>query len=218
MPVVLINPNSNEAVTDGMREAVAPLAAPDGPALECVTLTSGPFGIEAQADIEAVTLPLRDMVAVRDDAAAFVIACFSDPGLAVCREAVAQPVYGIRECAVMTALMHADRFGLIAMSSRSVKRHLTAFRALGVASRYVGARPLNKSVAEGAEADAFGKLAETGEALVQDGADALVMGCAGLARHRAALEAHCGVTVIDPVQAAASAAIGRVRLTAGDRA
>ena len=43
------------------------------------------------------------------------------------------------------------------------------------------------------------------------------MGCAGMARHRRALEEALGVPVIDPTQAAVAMAIGTVatRLTAG---
>ena len=46
----------------------------------------------------------------------------------------------------------------------------------------------------------------------QHGADVLVMGCAGMARHRADLEEVVGIPVVEPTQAAVTMAIGRVRL------
>jgi allantoin racemase len=50
------------------------------------------------------------------------------------------------------------------------------------------------------------------------GADVLVMGCAGMARYRAALEETLGVPVIDPTQAAVGMAISWVQLGLRPRA
>ena len=59
----------------------------DGPEIVCETLAEGPFGIESQADVDSVTMPLRRLRREPTTAsAAFVIACYSDPGLHVCRE------------------------------------------------------------------------------------------------------------------------------------
>ncbi|KMO39202.1 Asp/Glu racemase, partial [Methylobacterium tarhaniae] len=113
--ILVINPNSNEAVTRGLDDALAPLARP-GLVIVCRTLAEGPFGIQSQADVEQVALPLRDLVR-REAAEAYVIACYSDPGLHVCREATDRPVLGIAECGILTALARADRFGVIAVAS-----------------------------------------------------------------------------------------------------
>ena len=80
-PIVVINPNSSEAVTGAIDRAIAPLRMAGGPAIECVTLADGPPGIETQAHVEQVVQPIARLVRAREDAAAFVIACFSDPGL-----------------------------------------------------------------------------------------------------------------------------------------
>jgi allantoin racemase len=49
----------------------------------------------------------------------------------------------------------------------------------------------------------------------EDGADVIVLGCAGMARHRAPLEAALGVAVIDPTLAAVAMAIGAVETARG---
>lgn len=210
--ILLINPNSNPAVTEGMARAVAPLGLPGGPALECMTMASGPFGIESQADMEAVTLPLREIVLQRGDADAFVLACFSEPGLAVCREATRRPVLGIRECAVLSALTQGDRFGVVALRPGSVKRQSRAFREMGVESRWAGSLPLNLTVAAAEMPSAYARIREVATGLLERGADTILLGCAGMTRHRAPLAAELGVPVIDPVQAAASTALGLVLL------
>jgi Asp/Glu/hydantoin racemase len=50
-------------------------------------------------------------------------------GLHVCREAITRPVFGIAECGILTALARdAGRFGVIAISERSIARHQTGLQ------------------------------------------------------------------------------------------
>jgi len=209
----VINPNSNENVTRGLDAAVAPLRFADGPEIVCTTLSEGPFGIETQQHVESVTSPLRALVESDNASDAFVIACYSDPGLHVCREGTARPVFGIAECGVLTALTRAERFGVIAILQRSIARHLRYLRQLGLTDRLAGERPLELSVAETASEKTLPRMIEVGRALKEeDGANAIVMGCAGMARHRKPLEDALGIPVIDPTQAAVTMAIGAVAL------
>lgn len=212
--ILVVNPNSNEAVTRGLEEALAPLAFADGPAIVCRTLAEGPFGIESQADVEGVAMPLRRLVEADNEADAFVIACYSDPGLHVCREGTARPVFGIAECGVLTALARADRFGVIAIRQRSIRRHVRYMRQMGLLDRLAGERPLEMSVAETASGEGtLARMIQVGRELKEiDGAEAIVMGCAGMARHRRPLEEALGVPVIDPTQAAVAMAVGAVAL------
>jgi Asp/Glu/hydantoin racemase len=213
-PIVVVNPNSTAAVTSAIERALAPLCLPGGPAIECVTLAEGPPGIETQAHVEQVVQPLCRLVRARDDAGAFVIACFSDPGLHACREATARPVLGIAECGLLTALTRGERFGIVAILRTSLARHLRYVRQLGVATRFAGEVPLGLGVVELADAErTYKRMREVGTRLRDHhGADVLVLGCAGMAQYRADLEAEVGRPVIDPTQAAVTMAIGAVRL------
>jgi len=104
MRILVINPNSTEAVTRGIDEAVEPLRMAGGPAIDCVTLEEGPPGVETQQHVDAVVAPLLRLVREKEGQyAAFVIACYSDPGLHSVREATKKPVLGISECAMLTA-------------------------------------------------------------------------------------------------------------------
>jgi Asp/Glu/hydantoin racemase len=83
---------------------------------------------------------------------------------------------------------------------------------MGLIDRLAGERPLDVSVAETASEGTLARMVETGRALVaEDGADVVIMGCAGMARHRRPLEDALGVPVIDPTQAAVAMAIGTVQ-------
>ena len=210
----VVNPNSNEAVTRGIDEAVQPLRFDGGPEIVCSTLAEGPFGVETQEHVESVALPLRRLVEADNASDAFIIACYSDPGLHVCREGTTRPVFGIAECGVLTALARAERFGVIAIMQRSIARHMRYLRQMGLMDRLAGERPLNMSVAEIASGDGtLSRMIEVGRALKeQDGANAIVMGCAGMARHRKPLEDVLGIPVIDPTQAAVTMALGVVQL------
>lgn len=212
--IVVINPNSSAAVTAAIDRALAPLRMAGGPEIDCVRLTEGPPGIETQAHVEQVVQPLRRLVLERGDAAAFVIACFSDPGLQLCREATDRPVLGIAECGLLTALTRGERFGILAILPTSLPRHLRYVRQLGLTDRFAGDLPLGLGVVELADRErTLERMREVGARLCdRHGADVLVLGCAGMADCRAPLQAALEVPVIDPTQAAVTMAIGAVRL------
>jgi allantoin racemase len=213
--VIVINPNSIAAVTAAMDEGLAPLRLAGGPAIECLTLAEGPPGIESQSDADGVIAPLCRTIRARDsDAAAFVVACFSDPGLHSARDTTRKPVLGIAECGILTALTLGQRFGVIAILAKSVPRHLRYIGAMGLTGRLAGDLPIGLGVTELAqEAVTLKRMIETGARLRDDnGADVLVMGCAGMARYRGRLQSALGIPVVEPTQAAVTMAIGRVRL------
>jgi len=210
--ILVINPNSNEAVTEGMAKELQSFNFSDGPEIVCVSLTQGPFGIESQADVESVKLPLRNMVFERKDIDAFVIACYSDPGLQVCREATERPIFGSQECGVLAAMAQGDRFGVIALQEHSIRRHLLYLRQMGVMGRFAKERAAFLSVEECVSGKkTFDKLFNVAQQLRdEDKADTIILGCAGMASHRSSLESRIGIPVIDPVQAAVSMAMHTV--------
>src|SRR5580765_7007191 len=213
--ILVINPNSTEAVTRGIDEACAPLRIEGGPRIDVMTLKEGPPGIETQQHVDSLVVPLtRTVESLNGKYDAFVIACYSDPGLHSVREATRKPVLGISECGILTALTLGHRFGVIAILQQSIPRHLRYVGALGVTERFAGELPVGIPVVElSDEKKTFGRMVEVGKALRErHGADVVVMGCAGMARYRKPLQDEIGIPVVEPTQAAVSMAIGRVRL------
>jgi len=214
-PVIVVNPNSTARITAGIDEAVESLRMAGGPPIECLTLAEGPPGIESQSDADGVIAPLCRTIRARDnEASAFVVACFSDPGLHSAREATRKPVLGIAECGILTALTLGQRFGVIAILAKSVPRHLRYIGALGLTGRLAGDLPIGLGVTALAQEDVtLKRMIETGARLRDEkGADVIVMGCAGMARYRGRLQSALGIPVVEPAQAAVAMAIGRVRL------
>jgi Asp/Glu/hydantoin racemase len=211
--ILVVNPNSTEAVTHAIDRALDPLRLAGGPAIDCMTLAEGPPGIESQLDADSVILPLCRLVR-EESAAAHVIACFSDPGLFAAREATDRPVFGIAECGILQALTLGHRFGIVSILARSVPRHLRYVAAMGLSQRLAGDLPIGLGVAELADLRAtLARMTEAGRTLRdRHGADVLVMGCAGMAAYRDDFEAAVGVPVVEPTQAAVAMALGRIRL------
>ena len=210
MRIVVLNPNSTEAVTEGIDAALDSLRLDGGPSIECATLAEGPPGIESEAHVQAVAAPIARFVASREDGAgAFIIACFSDPGLDEARRATRRPVLGMAACGVLTATALGSRFGVVSILEQAIPRHLRYYDALGAGSRLAGDRAVGVGVAGLAdESRTLDRMMATGVALRdEDGADVLVLGCAGMARYRERLEDALGIPVVDPVRAAAGMAI-----------
>jgi Asp/Glu/hydantoin racemase len=218
--ILVINPNSTEAVTRAMDAALEPLRHPGGPEIKSITLAEGPPGIQTQRDVDAAAQLVSKRVASDNQADAFVIACFSDPGLHAARETTDRPVLGISECGMTTALNLGQRIGVIAVMKQGIPRHTRYFRAMGIFDRVVGELAVDLPVVElSDEGKTKSRMLSVGKALKeQHDADVLVMGCAGMARYRPALEDALGIPVVDPTQATVGVALSLVQLGLKPRA
>ncbi|MCX5480659.1 aspartate/glutamate racemase family protein [Kaistia geumhonensis] len=210
--ILVLNPNSSVGVTRDMDAALDLLRSPGGPAIVCETLSEGPPGIETQQHVESVVLPIARHFADRE-ADAYVIGCFSDPGLALARENLAKPVLGIAESAFHVAIGLGQRFGIVAIKQGSIPRHMRHVRSLGFESRLAGDRPLGVGVTEMSGEGVIDRIVAVGRELRdRDGADVLILGCASMGGYRTAVEDALGLPVVDPTQAAVARAIALLSL------
>ncbi|MGU3287554.1 aspartate/glutamate racemase family protein [Methylobacterium mesophilicum] len=211
--ILVINPNSSQAVTAAIDAALDPLRLAGGPAIAVTDLPDGPASIASQQDADSVVMPLARRIAA-DGADAFVIACFSDPGLHTAREvARGRPVMGIAEWGILRSLTLGERFGIVALSEGSVRRQRRMVRQMGLGERYAGSRPVEARADETAGEAIRDRLVAAARMLIaRDGADVIVLGCAGMAPHRRAIEDAVGCAVVEPCQQAVAAALGAVLL------
>lgn len=210
--ILVINPNSSVSVTRSMAGCLGPVIAATRHAIECTELATSPPGIETDAHVSQVIPGLVEAVSA-SDADAFVLSCFSDPGIAAVRRSTASPVVGIAEAAYLAALGLGSRFGIVSLGQSSIDRHLRYLKALRLDGRLAGDRSIDMTVVELMAGNVVDTIVRTGRLLVEeDGADVVVLGCAGLGSYRAALEAALGVPVVDPVQAGVALACTTVDL------
>lgn len=214
MQIAVINPNATGSMTQSIAEAARAAAAPDTEIL-ALTNQSGPASIQGVVDgIEAVPGVL-DLVRRHHDADAFIIACFDDTGLDAARCVATGPVIGIGEAGCHAASLVAHRFSVVTTLARSVpilrnnldlhglSRKCTSVLATGVP--VLDLENPSGSVMEGI--DATVRLA-----IERDGAEAIVLGCAGMAHLTPYLTGKFGLPIIDGVASAVGFAAALVRM------
>ncbi len=218
MKVAVINPNTTAAMTVKIAAAARAVAAP-GTQIVASNPADGPASIEGYFD-EAFSVPglLAEIIRHSQQTEppdAYVLACFDDTGLDAARCISAAPVIGIGEAAFHCASLVAHRFGVVTTLARSVAAIEHNLVKYGLASRCSGVRASEVAVLalDDPQSNARQKIdAEIARALQDDGAQALVLGCAGMADLVAQLSQHHGVPVVDGVAAAVTLAEGLVRL------
>ncbi len=214
MRLHVINPNTTASMTRKIGAAARAVARP-GTEIVAVNPEFGPASIEGYFD-EAFSLPgLLDEIAKAQQADAFVIACFDDTGLEAARCATSAPVIGIGEAAFHMAGLIAEKFSVVTTLSRSIvpiERNLMKYGLIARCARVRAAEvPVLALEEEGS--DARRRIeAEIALALEQDGAEAIVLGCAGMADLARALAKTFGVPVLDGVACAVALAESAVQL------
>src|SRR5580693_4579633 len=203
MRILVVNPNTTSAMT-GKIGRVARAAAAAGTEIIAVNPPDGPASIEGYYD-EAFSVPgLLAEIAKGEalGASAHIIACFDDTGLEAARSLASAPVIGIGEAAFHLASMLGHRFAVITTLSRSIAAIETNLLKYGLASRSAKVRACEVPVLslDDPASNASVLISEEIErAKREDGAEVIVLGCAGMADLAAHLSEQHGLPVLDGV-------------------
>ena len=214
MKLRIVNPNTTASMTRKIEAAARAIARAETQ-VTAVNPEFGPASIEGYFD-EAFSLPgLLDELGTAPDADAFILACFDDTGLEAARCATQAPVIGIGEAAFHMAGLVAEKFSVVTTLSRSIvpiERNLSKYGLIARCAR-VRAAEVPVLALEDEGSDARLRIeAEIARALDEDGAEAIVLGCAGMADLARALGEKFGVPVLDGVACAVTLAEGAARL------
>ncbi len=214
MHLVYINPNSTDAMTQSV--VTVARAAASGAIISGLTNDDGPPAIQGFEDgLEAVPgLLSRLSDAAEGGADVIVIACFDDTGLAEARQVASCPVLGIGQASYLAAALLGRRFSVVTSTAASVPVIEGNIDAQGFGQNCVSVRASGLPVLmieEGARETLDILTLEIGRA-VADGAETVVLGCAGMAHLRAELAMRTGVALIDGVAASAVLAVAAVAL------
>ncbi|MEV4603273.1 aspartate/glutamate racemase family protein [Amycolatopsis sp. NPDC049253] len=203
--IMVINPNTTRAMTDTV-VAAAGAVATTGTKLVGGTPTEGVPSVESHVEEVWGAVGVLDQVRAGEKSGVdgYVVACFGDTGVAAARELARGPVVGMTEAALFTAALVAPRFTIVTLPRRTREMSERVLRETGLAHRCT-VRAIDVPVADIAEGSLHELEAVAAEAslgLQQDAAEAVVLGCAGLADLVAPLEQRLGVPVIEGVSAA----------------
>jgi allantoin racemase len=205
MRLLYINPNSTEALTESIVE-VARQAMPEAEVLGW-TNDEGPPAIQGAKDGEAAVSGVMQLLPKAREAGvdAIVIACFDDTGLAETRAAAHCPVLGIGQSAFHMAALLGHRFAVVTTLPISVPVIEGNISVYGFGRNCVGVRPCGLGVlaVEAGGEHVLERIAGEIEGAERDGAGAVLLGCAGMSRHRVALAARTGPVIVDGVEASA---------------
>jgi allantoin racemase len=206
MRILVINPNASVEMTRLIQQQSCAIARPDVD-VDVVNPAGAPPAIESALDEAVAVPPMLEIVrsAESDGYHAVVIACFSDPGLDAARELTAIPVVGIQEASMHLAAQLGYRFSVLTPLAHRARAREHAALLAGLDRRLASCQPLNVSVLETVRnrERIVQKLVAAGRrAIDDDGADVLILGCAGLGDLAHHVSGELRVPVIDPNLAA----------------
>ena len=221
--LLILNPNTTQAVTDLMMRSAVAVAAP-GVELSAVTAARGVPYISSRSEAligGAIALEMLAEAAPAPDAA--ILAAFGDPGLYALREAFDFPVIGVSEAAMLAACMLGGKFLIVSFTSAMLGWYRDCVIAHGLEARCAGVVALDLSfgaldAVQEAQGEALIAFARS-EARAQDAA-CVIFGGAPLAGLAARARERLERPVIDPVAAAvklaeALVALHPIKATAG---
>jgi allantoin racemase len=214
MRILILNPNTTEAVTALMLDAGRAVASP-GVELAAITAPRGFPYIASRAEAQIGGAIALEMLAETEGVDAAILAAFGDPGLLGARELFDFPVIGVSEAAMLTACMLGGQFLIVTFASALCGWYRDCVAMHRLESRCVGVVALDRSFGslEDARETNWTALVDlANEAIAERDADVAILAGAPLAGLATRARDLIRVPVIDPVAAAVKQAEALVAL------
>ena len=203
MKIKIINPNTTLRMTREIEEAAKKYAS-EGTEVYAVSPPTGPDSVESLYD-EVLASPGVISEVIKGDreenADAFIIACFGDPGLEAAREVTDKPVIGIAQAAVTAARLMAPNFSVLYVLDKSQKIIENVLKLHNAEKECCSIRSIGLGVLESEDKERLLKaLTEKGRACMEeDGAECILLGCAGYVQFAEKMKEDLGILVLDGV-------------------
>jgi allantoin racemase len=216
MKIRVINPNTTEAFSH-KNLLVARAVAAVGTEISTSQPDGGAASIEDHCDEAVAVIGILEEVlkGEKDGMDGYVIACFGDPGVHAAREVARGPVVGMSEAALRAATLVANGFSIVTLPSRTRIHAERVVREAGLAQHCRSIRAIDVPVLEFEDANQqviSALMEECRRALVEDKAESIVLGCAGLGDLVPQLGEALGVPIIEGVGAAVKTVEGLIAL------
>lgn len=211
MKLLVINPNTSNEMTDGIYQS-AIAAKQLSTQITAVNPTHGPECVEGTADELAAAYQLMDIVREAEekhDYDAYIVACFGDPGVDALRELTDKPVVGVAEAAIQLSSFISGKFSIVSILPRCLIHLEELVRRYGGERRLASIKTPNIGVLDfhkDPEVAQQKLLTAAREAVCEDFAEAVILGCAGMSGFADMVAREIGVPVLDTVTAAVKVA------------
>ena len=208
MKLLVINPNTTQSMTDQIARTAQDAARP-GTEIVAVQPRQGPASIQGFHDVARCLSGVLDIAADHADADAVIVACFDDTGVDALRCQFDAPVVGIGEAAAHFASLVSCRFTVVTTLSRAIPNLRNNLQNSGLSAKCGSIRAAEVPVLELESNPGLAEsriAAEIERALREDAAEAIVLGCSGMANLDTRLSERFQIPVIDGVKCAVSLA------------
>ena len=202
MKILVINPNTSAEMTRSIDEELRKIKRADTE-LVVVCPDKGPVTIESAYDEVLASPHVVDLVkkANDEDYDAIILACFSDPAIDACKEVSDILVAGIEEVTLHMAAMLGAKFTILTPMKRRIPVKHEEVAKYKLSGYLASVRELGMSVAETESNPILAKeriLEVSRKAVDEDGAEILILGCAGMVGYAEEVERQLGIVVLDP--------------------
>lgn len=217
----IVNVNTSASMTQTIVDAARTVAAPDT-AIIGVTPSIGPESVETHLEAALSQVGVISAVNERHNAQAtgdspaidaWIVAGYGDEGREALQELVDVPVVDITEAAAISAMAVGDRYAVVTTLDRTVPMIRGRLQLAGLLDRCASVRGTGLGVLE-LEEDAErteSLILELAHTALSEGAEAICLGCGGMAGSAPRLTKTLGAPVVDGVAAAVGLAESLVR-------
>lgn len=193
MKILIINPNSDQEMTRKIQNTADTFAS-GRYEVTCVSTPGAPSFIETYEDQITAAPGMISLVRDHQECDAFVVACHCDPNLDVLKEITRKPVVGIGEASMKMASMLGHKFSVLSATEYSIPSKEVLIQKYHLERSLASIRVPEIA---GTEEERYFRAAE--EAITEDMAEVIVLGCAGMTGLDKRLQRKLGVPVLDGV-------------------
>lgn len=196
MKVLLINPNSNDEMTNNLNRLVDKFTL-DNIETDVIGMKNTPEFIGSQETINKTFNSLKKSILEnKDKYEIFILACHLDPNLQALREETKQTILGIGECSLLFCKMMGKKFSIVGSSDNTVELKNDMVSRYGAEDclDYIG-------YPEGDSSESLvDRLSDASKKAIDNhNSDVIVLGCAGFVDFDSYIESKIDRDVIDGV-------------------
>ena len=196
MKIMIINPNSDSEMTDFIRNSAEEYANGEFD-IVCKSTPGASSFIGSYEDIAQSIPGMIKLVSENENEMdGFVIACGGDPNLDLIKEITKKPVVGMAESSMKIASMLGHRFAIIQASRKSVPYKETLIHKYDM-DKVGFAKVTEKGISHYRNEEEILYSAKC--AIEEDGAEVIILSCAGMAGIDRILSKKLNVPVLDGV-------------------